>query len=553
MRVKSIRLRNVMRHASTDLALPDTGVVLITGSNGAGKSSILEAVSVGVWDASLRRKPVWSGDKGSIELSVRVGTEELQIQRTKSKSKTALLFASVQNGSADLTHATRFENKTKAQEALEAVVGEHALWKRTHIFSSSDADTFTRATDSERKRMLEALLGLDRFDDAAAAVGKDRRAKEAEYREAERRLAQLTMNAEQAAERLSDLAAALETARAASQECDVEEELEELDAAIAAQEAAAAELAQQERQAQFAASKENTRLGIMAERLQEIRELGATCERCEQPVPHEHTEAIVEKLEADIAAAKAELRKHRAEAARVQAAMKAPTHAVLQLRDKRSTLKERERRAAQTAAEARQLEDRAKAAQGAAQKARTALEAGRVAAEALRASWANLEGAERVLSLGGVRAQLLGTALEGIESVANGWLDRMAPDMRLKLSPYSEKASGGVKDSISLEVEGAGNGHGYLAASGGERRRIDIALMLALAEVAEAASGTDLGTIFCDEVFDALDSDGVDAVCAVLDEIAATRCVVVISHSDLVKRRLKATRYEVDAGKLLAV
>jgi hypothetical protein len=40
----------------------------------------------------------------------------------------------------------------------------------------------------------------------------------------------------------------------------------------------------------------------------------------------------------------------------------------------------------------------------------------------------------------------------------------------------------------------------------GQRRRIDVALLLALAEVSQAASGGEQGTIFADEVLDSLDA-----------------------------------------------
>jgi DNA repair exonuclease SbcCD ATPase subunit len=158
--------------------------------------------------------------------------------------------------------------------------------------------------------------------------------------------------------------------------------------------------------------------------------------------------------------------------------------------------------------------------------------------------------AEQVLGLRGVRAHVLGKALGGIEQVANGWLARIAgPGLRLHLSAYTEKKTGGVSDAISLEVDGAGGGHGYRGASGGERRRCDIALLLALAEVAGAAHGLKPGLILFDEVFDALDDDGVDTVCEVLGELAATRQVVVISHNDrLVARLPKRLHLRVNQG-----
>jgi len=164
-----------------------------------------------------------------------------------------------------------------------------------------------------------------------------------------------------------------------------------------------------------------------------------------------------------------------------------------------------------------------------------------------------LEAVEQVLGVRGVRAHVLGEALRGIEAVANYWLAKVAGEgLELTLDPYSEKASGGVSDAIALKVAGAGGGFGYKAASGGERRRIDIALLLALAEVSQAASGRDgQGTLFFDEVFDALDGEGAGAVCAALAELAQTRCVVVISHSSTLVETLQPTlRLHVKGGRV---
>ena len=155
-----------------------------------------------------------------------------------------------------------------------------------------------------------------------------------------------------------------------------------------------------------------------------------------------------------------------------------------------------------------------------------------------------LAACERVLGLKGVRAHVLGKALSGVEAVANSWLVRIAGSgLVLSLKPYSEKKSGGTKEAISLEVEGAGGGYGYKASSGGERRRIDVAILLALADIAGAAHGIEGGTLFFDEVFDSLDADGVERVIDALQDLAKDRAVLVISHNPDFVARLSPAKH----------
>jgi DNA repair exonuclease SbcCD ATPase subunit len=144
---------------------------------------------------------------------------------------------------------------------------------------------------------------------------------------------------------------------------------------------------------------------------------------------------------------------------------------------------------------------------------------------------ATLEAVEKVLGLRGVRATVLDGALRAVEGVANVWLARLGlPGLALTLAM--------VDDKVALDVQGAGGGHGYAGASAGERRRVALALMLALAEIAQASGGGVPGTLWFDEVFDVLDEDGVTAVCATLEELAAERCVVVITHNPVVIEQL---------------
>jgi len=150
----------------------------------------------------------------------------------------------------------------------------------------------------------------------------------------------------------------------------------------------------------------------------------------------------------------------------------------------------------------------------------------------------------------------LGRALGGVEALANTWLGKVAgAGVTLRLAPYTERKDGGVTDAIGLSVDGIGGGHGYRATSGGQRRVVDVALLFALAEVGQAVHGQGMGgTLFFDEVFDAVHSSRVAPLVAAMDEMAQTRLLIVISHSDaLVKHLRPAMHLEVTAGQVRRV
>jgi DNA repair exonuclease SbcCD ATPase subunit len=118
-------------------------------------------------------------------------------------------------------------------------------------------------------------------------------------------------------------------------------------------------------------------------------------------------------------------------------------------------------------------------------------------------------------------------------------------------SQWLAKAKGGVKDQISIDITGAGGGFGYRALSKGQKRRVDVALLIALAKISHAAHGLTNGTLFFDEVFDPLDDVGIKAVANALLELSKDRCVVVITHSDVLKSIIEPTiHFNVSEGRI---
>jgi len=538
-----------MSHVSTKAVFPERGIVLLRGANGAGKSAISEAVSVGLWNKPLRGRgqqrglSLWASPKGALQVEV----DDLVVSRS-AKGKATWHRA----GEAP----EKFENARKAQEELERVIGEHAVWSRVSVFSSQDAAHFSTATDSERKRLIESLLGLLVFDEASEACRKDCRAKRQELDTArgqarlleervrgleDRLIAETTPEAVEHAGKpvtLATLPAVRE--KLAAVQGAVDPKAKAVRAAMAHVADARVERARCEQVV--------TRATAQLSRAQQGR-----CSTCGAQLPPGGLDSAVGAHRAAVQAL-AEQDKLLAHAQRAH-------DSALQAREVAGAAAER---AGEALAELRAWEaamagvtSRRTVVAERLEDAQEELDTARAEESSVAEALAELQAADDVLSVSGVRSHMLHQALAGIEAVANVWLSRLALigdyALTLSLKPYTENAKGAVKDAISLEIEGAGNGQGYAATSGGEKRRIDVALLLALAEVAAGSSSRAPGTLFFDECFDTLDAEGRDSVLEVLEEMAEQCCVVLITHATSWPRveALAAACWVVEGGKVV--
>jgi len=539
MHVQQLKISDFMSHDASVINFPSSGIVVVTGENGAGKSSIIEATAVGLWGRSLRGTNPWRKEAAG---QVLVTTDKLVVYRNRSASRTSMHWRL-----ATEVDGVSFESTTKAQAALEDHVGTFDVWRRTHCFSASDASHFTMATDGERKRLLESILGIDRFDAALNLCRLDIRSAQVAASGAREEQAKYIERVARYEKQIADLNVAAPKASTADP-ADLERKMAtliKLEVGCRADIAAANAL--------LAAMARVT--GQIEERLRVARLRGkapTVCSSCGQKLPahklHDYaaeTSALIAELDA-LTVDQAE------EAAGLHASCSELSDELASIRTRYqgvSTKLQEARVVAERLATYDQLRGLAQVGLTAAQ---DALQQAASKITAANSKLALLDAVATVLGLRGVRAHVLGRALSGIETCANSWLGRIAgPDLQLTLKSYVEKKSGGVSDALGLEIRGAGGGEGYRAASGGERRRIDIALLLALAEVSQQAFGQDPGTLFFDEVFDALDADGVEAVSVALGELAEDRVVVIVSHSSELVARLPATlRLHVSHGKV---
>ncbi len=524
------------------LRLPPVGLVLITGANGAGKSTFVEGVSYAGWGKTLRgTDPRRAGAAGEVGL---VTGFQMALTRSWGEGMRNVLDVALKD-QADF----EFDTPTKAQQHVADVLGEWDTWRRSCAFSSVDDLSFATGTDAERKRLLESLIGLSRFDRALDSCRVDLRAANAATNQLKGELMRVQTKRMEATKNLAALeqvAAAqapsedLAVVRARLEALQEMQPMREKGFADERSHKNAAWLAQQEHQAQ---------VGRLEREIKTLAE-SATCASCGQAWPNQNErDKKLVGLRHDLTELKAN---------------PPPPPDEKRYRAAEEALNDNRKAVAQLTAELQQAERNAKAykeAQALVKQAKISILDMEDAEAVLTADLAqaeylsrHLEITDTVLGTKGARAHMLTDALASLEGVANLWLERIArvdAPLRLRLSPYTEKKSGGTADAISMEVEGAGGGKGYRAASGGERRRIDVAIMLALGEVAQRADNRVSPTMFFDEVFDSLDVPGVEAVAAALDQLAQDRCVVVMSHStDLITNLVPDLRIHVQGGKI---
>lgn len=522
LHLRQLSLSNVATHAKTTVILPKRGLICLTGSNGAGKSSLLEAVATGLWGDTLRGEACWrSGEPGEITIT----TDKVQATRKRSKAGASKVEWDYWPDPKEVT----YETSSKAQAALEHLIGSYDVWRRTCVLSSLDSAAFSLARDSDRKRLLEEFLGLSMFDAALEACRKDRReaAAAAAKAEAARKevASQLSFAQMQLAQAVEDEKRFL-AETGGKDIAELKREGIRLAELVTAAKSDVEKASQRVRELERTGAAEEAKVQAEVSRLAKIGK--DSCPTCGQSVAdmRAHLQAEIAAAKA-AAAAKMEELAGELNAAKDEWAELAEEHKLL---EGKLTAIRLDYKLADSQQKQRQVVLDRKAAAEKAVKERTAQAAAQAEDEGEAAKLAaHLESVEQVLGLRGVRAQVLDQALGALEQQANAWLSRMPTEqgaLTLELSGSTTQKSGSVVDAISLRVRG----RPYAACSGGERRRVDVAILLALRELAVAAHGRD-GSLLCDEVFDALDQQGQADVASALREMSQDRLVLVITHS----------------------
>lgn len=520
---------NFFEYGEATVEFPEVGIILLTGENGEGKSALIEAVASAVYGKTMRGTPFWRAGE-PCEVSVLTDAVVAKRRVTKGGAK-ALEWARVEDWNEPRGVRT-FGTTSKAQAELNDVVPPLDVWRRTSVFSSHDAALFATATDATRKKLLEHILGIDRFDDALKRCRDDLRAAAGWAAAAAARLDRAEAVLVERRERFEEAKATLSTLPKKQHPGALKKKI----ATLAKEYAGRGEeltAAQDTLRESYALGNEGKAKATQLARALDLLVDESECPTCAQPVG--------EKVVGSIRASLDDAREHaEAERARRQTLVDDGEEAVEMKRAEVRAAREALKAAQDKLDDALAFDETRDRLQRTLEESLEDIEEGEnevelatEEAEEADAELLLLREVEKVLGLKGVRAQVTSRALAGLELVANRYLARLFDHpVSIALSSVKEfKTNDRTTDAITVEVLGIGNDLGYDATSGGQRRRLDVALLLGLANVAGAARVVFGGTTWFDEVFDALDSRGVEAVSSILRELGEERPVVVISHN----------------------
>jgi len=587
MRLIKLWIRNFMRFHKAQLNLENQGMVLIEGinkdddsanSNGAGKSSLVDAIvwclyGVTTHEPSAEGDDVVNEKRGkNCEVQVTFTVHEtlytvIRRRAWKKGGKAAQLLLDETNQGGESISLTRGTMRD-TQDAINKLIGMSVTtFKQSCIFGQGSAYRFSRLTDSEKKGVLDEMLGSEVYARAAEIAAQRATQTELELGKALTSLETSADSLQDARERLVKLKSKVKEAeRTAHAERDqMKQDLEVIEAKWN-QLGPPADIAKLRtdqsfsKEAEIKAHKELQLVlneiatlhaeieRLKTERSKLLKLEGATCLLCKQAVSEAHIHTQTEMIDEAI---------RRSIDRNKQKKNTSEELVFLVNRLQRTTEKCRDAIAAATdqAHKRERIEDQIKALTKKAKAADTSPHWAELIAEAKQAiaKLKDKRKVERKVTLQRKRelAQLrfwqAGFGAKGLRSLL---LDSVLPYLNAKLINYTNALTagniqiefrtqrklkgGGVKEDFHVHVANEYGASKYTMNSVGERAKVDLVVGLALQDMAASRSRVPVNVAFFDEVFDGLDASGIDRAVQVLSGLKR-ESAFVITHSDGMK------------------
>ncbi len=174
--ITSIELGDFLSHSETKLDF-DNGVTVFVGNNGAGKSSIIDAITFALFGQHTRKSNKGLIKRGSnqgfakVEFSVN-GRQYQSTRKIDSKGSLAAKFSEIINGEiVEIAVGERKQFGESMTREIEKTIGlDFEKLKIASIVQQGELNSIIKAKPKEFKELLNAIIGIDKLDIASEAM-----------------------------------------------------------------------------------------------------------------------------------------------------------------------------------------------------------------------------------------------------------------------------------------------------------------------------------------------------------------------------------------------
>jgi len=174
--INSIELGNFLSHSDTKLEFYD-GVTVFVGNNGAGKSSIIDAITFALFGKHSRKTNKSLIKRGTTQgfakINFTINGKELQAERKIDvKGSLAAQFSEKSNGEwLQIAAGERKQFGESMTHEVEKKIGlEFEKLKIASIVQQGELNSIIKAKPKEFKELLNAIIGIDKLDVASDAM-----------------------------------------------------------------------------------------------------------------------------------------------------------------------------------------------------------------------------------------------------------------------------------------------------------------------------------------------------------------------------------------------
>lgn len=174
--ITSIELVDFLSHSNTKLEF-ENGVTVFVGDNGAGKSSIIDAITFALFGQHARKS-----NKGLIKRGTNQGFAKIcfsindkqfeAVRKIDSKGALAATFAKVVNGErTEIAAGERKQFGESMTQEVEKIIGlDFEKLKIASIVQQGELNAIINAKPKEFKELLNAIIGIDKLDIASESM-----------------------------------------------------------------------------------------------------------------------------------------------------------------------------------------------------------------------------------------------------------------------------------------------------------------------------------------------------------------------------------------------